>query len=224
MVEVESPPPPSPDEAERRRDERRAEHAVRRLEAFSDGVFAIAATILVLDLTVGELGPILSDADLWTALTSHTATIVAFVVSFLLLCMLWWIHTRAFEDVVRVDGPMVALNSLRLLGVVLIPFTTSVSSTFGDLSTGALYLALNFLAVVVVGAIQGWYATEPRRGIIVDLDAAGRREARLGGLSALILAVGTVVLAPFLGSLAFIVFALDPLLGQWLQRSPIGRS
>jgi uncharacterized membrane protein len=224
MAQAESDPVAARGDARRRRDERRADHEVRRIEAFSDGVFAIAATILVLDLTVGELGPIASDADLWTALTSHTETIVAFVVSFLLLCLLWWIHTKAFEDVVRLDGVMVTLNSVRLLGVVLIPFTTSISSTFPDLQTGSLYLALNFFAVVLVGAIQGWYATEPRRGIVADIDATDRRDARLGGLSAVMLSVLAVVLAPFLGSLAFVVFALDPLLGRGLQASPIGRS
>jgi uncharacterized membrane protein len=223
MVEADSVRPGGTNETERRRDERRAEHEVRRLEAYSDGVFAIAATLLVLDLTVGELGPILSDSDLWTALTGHTATLVAFVVSFLLLCLLWWIHTKAFEDVVRLDGVMVVLNSLRLLGVVLIPFTTSLSSTFGDLQTGSLYLALNFFVIVLIGAVQGWYATDPRRGIIADVDEADRRDARLGGLSAVILSVLTVVLAPLLGSLAFVAFALDPLLGRWLQRSPLGR-
>jgi uncharacterized membrane protein len=219
MVRGEEAQGAAAERAASQRDQRRAEHDVRRLEAFSDGVFAIAATILVLDLTVGELGPVASDADLWSALLAHGSSIVAFVVSFLLLCLLWWIHTRAFEDVVRVDGTMVGLNTLHLLGVVLIPFTTSISSTFGDMSTGAVYLALNFQAVVLVGAIQGWYATGPRRGILADTDVSTRRDVRLGGLSAVILATAAVILSPVLGSLAFVVFALDPLVGRWLART-----
>ena len=197
---------------------RNAEHDVRRLEAFSDGVFAIAATLLVLDLTVSELGSISSDAGLWTALIDWLPTIVAFVVSFLLLCLLWWIHTRAFADVVRVDGVFITLNSLRLLGVVLIPFTTSLSSTYPDLPTGALYLAIDFSFVVVIGAVQSWYATDVRRGFTPGLDATERRDIRRGALSAVILSVAAVILSPFLGTLAFAVYALDPLVTRRLQR------
>jgi len=199
------------------RERRNADHDVRRMEAFSDGVFAIAATLLVLDLTVSELGAISTDSDLLTGLIDQSSTIIAFVVSFLLLCLLWWIHTRAFEDVVRVDGPFVALNSLRLLAVVLIPFTTSLSSTFPDLATGALYLAADFAAVVIIGAIQGWYATDARHGLMPDLDLRERRIIRRGALSAVILSLAAVVLAPILGTLAFAVYALDPLLSRRLE-------
>jgi uncharacterized membrane protein len=199
------------------RERRNEDHDVRRVEAFSDGVFAIAATLLVLDLTVRELGTIGTDGDLLTALLDQSSTIIAFVVSFLLLCLLWWIHTRAFEDVVRVDGPFVALNSLRLLAVVLIPFTTSLSSTYPDLATGALYLAVDFAAVVIVGAIQGWYATDARHGLMPDLGTRERRIIRRGALSAVILSLAAVVLAPILGTLAFAVYALDPLLSRRLE-------
>ncbi len=217
-----SPASPSPDvevgDTASRRAARNAEHDVRRLEAFSDGVFAIAATLLILDLTVSELGSISSDAALWTALIDWLPTIVAFVVSFLLLCLLWWIHTRAFADVVRVDGVFITLNSLRLLGVVLIPFTTSLSSTYPDLATGALYLAVDFSFVVVIGAVQSWYATDVRRDFTPGLDATERRDIRRGGLSAVGLSVAAVILSPFLGTLAFAVYALDPLLSRRLQR------
>jgi uncharacterized membrane protein len=199
------------------RERRTAEHQVRRLEAFSDGVFAIAATLLVLDLSVNELGALASDGDLWAALVERLPTIAAFVVSFLLLCLLWWIHTRAFDDVERVDGVFVALNSLRLLGVVLIPFTTSISSAYGSLTTGAVYLAVDFCFVVLVGAAQAWYATEPRRGLMPELGDAERGRIRRGGLSAIVLSIVAVILSPLIGTFAFVAYAFDPLLSRWLE-------
>jgi uncharacterized membrane protein len=199
------------------RERRTAEHQVRRLEAFSDGVFAIAATLLVLDLSVNELGVVASDADLWVALVERLPTIIAFLVSFLLLCLLWWIHTRAFDDLERVDGVFVALNSLRLLGVVLIPFTTSISSTFGELPSSSVYLALDFCLVVVVGVGQAWYATDPRRGLMPALSDSERGSIRRGGMSAVILSIAAVVLSPLIGTLAFVVYALDPVLSRWLE-------
>lgn len=204
---------------EREREGRRARHAVARLEAFSDGVFAIAATLLVLDLTVGELGPVATDSDLWNGLVSLGPDLLAFVVSFLLLCLLWWLHTRAFDDVVRVDRPFVALNSLRLLGVVLIPFTTSISSSHPDLTTGAVYFALDYFAVVAIGAAQHWYATSPRRDLVADITDAEKRATRQASLSAVILAFIALLLSPIAGTLAFLVFALDPFLTRRLGGS-----
>ena len=199
------------------RERRRAEHALTRLEAFSDGVFAIAATLLVLDLAVSELGQVSTDAGLWDALVELTPGFVAFVVSFLLLCLLWWLHVRTVEAMVRVDRVFVALNSLRLLGVVLIPFTTSINSTFTELDTGAVYLAVNFGAVVIVGTAQTWYATAPGRGM-TELTAREARAVRRDGLAAVLLATAALLLSPFVGSLAFLVFALDLLVSRWLRR------
>lgn len=112
----------------------------RRLEAFSDGVFAIAATLLVLDLSVENLGAITSNDQLWRALGSISESLLSFVISFLLLCMLWMVHARQFEHVVRVDNTVLWLNCLRLLGVVLIPFTTSLNADFSGLLLGRLVL------------------------------------------------------------------------------------
>jgi uncharacterized membrane protein len=205
------------------RERRRAEHAVTRLEAFSDGVFAIAATLLVLDLTVGELGEVASDAELWTGLVDLTPSIVSFVVSFLILGLLWWIHVRAFDDIVRVDRVFVGLNSLRLLAVVFIPFTTSIDSTFVDLDTGAVYLAVNYGAVVIIGAIQTWYATVPSRGL-ARLTPAEARATRRDSLAAVILSLVAIALSPLIGALAFVAFAFDPLVSRLLRGPSEGRS
>lgn len=208
--------------ADTERQRRQDEHAIGRLEAFSDGVFAIAATILVLDLTVDGLGEVGSDADLWSGLLGLAPNLIAFVVSFILLCLLWWIHTRSFEDIVRVDGVFVVLNSLRLLGVVLIPFTTDINSEFVDLGTGAVYLAVNFAAVVIIGAAQTWWATTPGSHMLADVTEAETRAIRQASIAAVVLSIAAVLLSPFVGSLAFLVFMLDRPLGRLLQRRAAG--
>src|ERR1700757_2183768 len=98
-----------------------------RLEAFSDGIFAIAATLLVLDLHVpshrpGQLGHALGHE--WP----HYAT---FLVSFLTIGIIWVNHHAQFARIERVDRPLLFLNLLLLLAVVVIPFPTSVLA--GDL-------------------------------------------------------------------------------------------
>jgi uncharacterized membrane protein len=186
--------------------------STRRLEAFTDGVFAIAATLLVLDLSVSTLGPaITSDDGLWNALLGQAHSFVSFVISFLLLGMLWSVHVWEFEHVVRVTRPLVLLNNLRLLGIVLIPFTTSLSGDYPELLAGRILLPVNFLFVTLVGLIEWSYATRPAQSLTEGLSDAGIRSARNGAIVAVIASVITVALAPFFGPWAFLAFVINPL-------------
>ncbi|RZU65160.1 putative membrane protein [Microterricola gilva] len=182
----------------------------RRLEAFSDGVFAIAATLLVLDLSVDHLGSISNNDQLWHALGAISESVLSFVISFLLLCMLWMVHTRQFEYVKRVDDPVLWLNSLRLLGVVLIPFTTSVNADFSELLLGRLVLPLNFLWVLLFDWALWRYVTTSPRGLLGDMSDDEVRASSRRALGAVVTGLVVVLLAPFIGSWAFLAFAVVP--------------
>jgi uncharacterized membrane protein len=99
-----------------------------RLEAFSDGVFAIAITLLVIELHAPaelEPGETLAHA-LWLEWPSY----VAYLVSFLTIGVIWLNHHRVFTQIVRVDGPLLVLNLNLLLWTALIPFPTSVVADY----------------------------------------------------------------------------------------------
>ena len=95
-----------------------------RLEAFSDGVFAIAITLLVLDLKVPEEPPLLD------ALLHQWPVYVAYVVSFLFILIMWMNHHRMFESIARVDSTFMLLNGLLLLGITVVPYPTSILSRY----------------------------------------------------------------------------------------------
>lgn len=196
----------------------------RRLEAFSDGVFAIAATLLVLDLSVDHLGSIPDNDQLWHALGAISGSVLSFVISFLLLCTLWIVHARQFEHFRRVDDAVLWLNSLRLLGVVLIPFTTSLNADFSGLLIGRLALPLNFLWVLVFGWALWRYVSKRSRGLLDEMTDDAVRDSGRRALGALIAGSVVVVLAPFIGSWAFLAFAVSPLLGSVLSRVRSRRS
>jgi uncharacterized membrane protein len=94
-----------------------------RLEAFSDGVLAIAITPLVIEIRPPELhqGERLAHA-LWAQWPSY----VAYLVSFLTIGVIWLNHHRVFAQVARVDGPLLLLNLNLLLWTGLISFPTAV--------------------------------------------------------------------------------------------------
>jgi len=197
---------------------RRETVSTRRLEAYTDGVFAIAATLLVLDLSIGGFGAINSDKRLWDALTGIGDNLLSFVISFLLLCLLWTVHTRQFEHVRHVDSVVLILNSLRLLAVVLIPFTTSINSAYNSLPLGRLLMPANFFVVVLLGSVQWFYLTTPGRGLLEGISDEQIRAGRWGSLTAVMVAAVVAVLAPLIGSWAFAFFALNSFIEALLAR------
>ena len=95
-----------------------------RLEAFSDGVFAIAATLLVL-----EIGVDTSD-DLGAALLDIWPSYLAYVTSFLIIGIIWINHHHCVSLIGRVDRPFLFINTLLLLIVAFIPFPTKLVAEF----------------------------------------------------------------------------------------------
>jgi uncharacterized membrane protein len=102
-----------------------------RVEAFSDGVFAVAITLLVLNIH-GLPDPTkpLPDADLLTLLGKQWPTYLAFVTSFATIGVMWTNHHRLFTHIKRVDTSLFALNLLLLLVIVFIPFPTTLLASY----------------------------------------------------------------------------------------------
>ncbi len=191
--------------------------ATVRLEAFTDGVFAIAATLLVLDLTMHSLGEVDSDAALWDALAGMWPLFLNFALSFLLLCLLWMTHVQQFEFVARVDGPMVWLNNLRLLFIVLVPFATGLTTEYSDFVAGRVAMPVAFFFAILFSWLQWRWAVRRREVMLPGLTDAQARSYGRGALSALLIAAVVVVLSPLIGSAAFLLFLFDGLLTRALR-------
>jgi len=134
-----------------------------RLEAFSDGVLAIAITLLVIEIRPPEVheGESLARA-LWGLWPSY----LAYLVSFLTIGVIWLNHHGIFQQVARVDGPLLVLNLL--LWTALIPFPTAVVAD--NLAAGgeaartaaALYSGVLLLMGVAFAAMFAWVTHDDR--------------------------------------------------------------
>jgi uncharacterized membrane protein len=138
-----------------------AERETGRVEAFSDGVFAIAITLLVLDLKVPR-GP----EPLARQLLEQWPSYVAFLTSFGTIGIMWLNHHRLFSLMHRVDHRLLVLNGLLMLGVTITPFPTAlVADHFGH--PGARLAAGVYSGIFVLIAITFnvlWrYASSSRR-------------------------------------------------------------
>ena len=123
-----------------------------RLEAFSDGVFAVAITLLALNLAVPGPG----HGALLSLLGSHWPAFVAYVISFFTIGIIWVNHHALVRNIAVVDRTLLFLNLLLLLFVVAIPFATA---TMADYLTGGgqnAHVATALFAAVFEGMSLGF--------------------------------------------------------------------
>jgi uncharacterized membrane protein len=120
-----------------------------RVEALYDGIYAVAMTLLVLDLKLPQAAGSSSDAALVAELRALAPRFMAWIISFLILAALWIGHQRLFHYVRRVDGTLLWINVLALLLASLLPFSSAligehpghfVAQAFYDANMAALAL------------------------------------------------------------------------------------
>jgi uncharacterized membrane protein len=113
-----------------------------RIEAFSDGVFAIAVTLLVLELKVPQLAEEAGNGELWSALLSRWPSYAAYLVSVMTILIVWVNHHRLFTIIQRADSRFLFINGLLLLVVTTIPFPTALLAEFFERPSASVACAL----------------------------------------------------------------------------------
>jgi uncharacterized membrane protein len=121
-----------------------------RLEAFSDGVLAVAITLLVLDLRVPKPGT----GDLGRALAHMWPSYAAYAISFLTIGIIWINHHAAINRLREPDHTILVLNLLLLMSVCVLPFATSLFATYLREGSGAhLAAAVYGAALLMMGVL-----------------------------------------------------------------------
>jgi uncharacterized membrane protein len=136
--------------------EPRCAMSTNRLESFSDGVFAVAITLLVLGLVVPEVGP---HRSLGHALVASWPQYAAYVVSFLTIGIIWINHHAMIGRLRAADHTILILNLLLLMTVVLLPFATDLIATYlrhpqGRSLAAALYAGTSVLMAVTFSLLN----------------------------------------------------------------------
>ena len=119
-----------------------------RVEAFSDGVFAIIVTLLVLEIKLPSIDSPVSTHELWQALYALLPKVLSWVLSFLIVCVIWVNHHRIMNQIANITHRMFWLNAALLLWCSFIPFPTAL---LGDHPT-------NPVSSVVFGGVMALMA------------------------------------------------------------------
>jgi uncharacterized membrane protein len=194
-----------------------------RVEAFSDGVFAIAITLLILEIQVPANAP---DHALARELVRLWPSYLAYIASFMTIGVMWLNHHRLFTLIQKSDDGLIGINLMLLFGVTWIPFPTALLAAHlggrGERIAGILY-AGSFFYIALIFALLRWYATA--NGLMVQHgDVRGiKRQYAVGPLMYVVL----VGIAAWNGTACLVVsvlygvyFALPPRL--WRRRRTAG--
>ena len=191
----------------------RSSLTTQRLEALSDGVIAIAATLLVLEIGRVEVH---GDGDLFDAIIDLWPSYLAYVVSFIVIGLIWVAHHAMFERISSVDRPLLFLNLALLLGVGFIPWPTSVLADYiGDggvnasIATALYSFTMTLIGIVFVGM---WLhlVRHPEHTIESVTQAQLRRSLRLAYVSPIVYAItiGLAFISPPICLVAYAMLAL----------------
>ena len=120
-----------------------------RLEAFCDGVFAIALTLLIIDIKIPSTVIIHNTADFWLELKNIVPSVIAFFLSFIIILIMWVNHHNNFKLIDKSSTSFLYANGVVLLTVVIIPFPTSLVGQyiFTDHAAPAVFLYNAVLAM-----------------------------------------------------------------------------
>jgi TMEM175 potassium channel family protein len=179
-----------------------------RTEAFSDGVFAIAATLLVLELKVPQVEP----GGLADALLESWPSYATYVVSFLTISIIWVNHHAVLDRIREVNRPLLFMNLMFLMAVAAIPFPTALLADYlqaghDERLAAAVYGGTMSLMGVTFGAIWA-YAVLSDDLLHESVDRARARRSLLifaVGNPLYVLAIGASLLS---ATLALVIYAL----------------
>ena len=216
------------------------EPSTNRLEAFSDGVFAIAITILVLQLGVPDVSTALPHDRIAAALGAKLlelwpGKLVSYALSFVMVGMFWVAHHMTFRHIRRSDGTLLWLNTLFLMCVSFVPFPTALLGQYFDQRIAVVVYAISLVATGLSLELIWRYATAGGRlvgdavspALVAEVSRKNRVAPALGA-GAVALAFVNLWAAVAVLLLVPVLFALPPVgarrAGRAVPRAPDPRS
>jgi uncharacterized membrane protein len=178
-----------------------------RIVAFSDGVFSVAITLLVLKLGIAKN---LAGGEVGDAIWDQHENFLAFAISFAVIGRFWLVHHRFFGEVTAFDGRLIALNLLYLGWIVLIPFSSEVLGEYGGQTAAVVLYSANLSGVVLVGMVM---TADAHRAGLTSTDAVAHRESRIRSLyiaSVFLLSIPVAFLVPSVAPYMWLVLFFAP--------------
>jgi len=185
--------------------------STQRIEAFSDGIFAFNATLLVLELKAPEL----MDGSLQTFLNNLMIMgpkFLGFVISFVTIAIFWVNHHHFFHNFNRADWKLLWFNNLLLFFITLMPFTTALIGDYPKNPAVVMMYALVMLLATMSFALTIRHVFFKSKLMSEDIPLADRKKEFKRIWLAIIMYAAATIVAPFLVDVSLVLLALTPIL------------
>jgi uncharacterized membrane protein len=145
-----------------------------RIEALTDGIFAVVMTILILDISIPQIssnsaiGGIAAGTELLKGLFDLWPKILSFGISFVILAIYWMAHHRQFNYVKHLNRTLIWINIMFLMATCILPFSTSLLAQYREQEISILVYGGNSIIIASLLYIQWWYATTSHHSKLVD--------------------------------------------------------
>ena len=193
-----------------------------RLEALTDGIFAVAMTLLVIELKVPDRTG-LDVARLAQALADQLPTFIAWIISFYVLAIFWFSHHRLFHHLRIVDAKLVWLNIFYLSFVSLMPFCSALVGRFGDVTFAQVFYSANMTLLSIGGLMKYRYVFHHpelwERPVAPGFYRAARMRT-IGLMMVAVVAIGINLLVPAGGNAAFLLMIPISILSRRAEGAP----
>jgi len=185
----------------------------QRLEAMTEGIYAIALTLLVLELKLPPLPHEATNAALVEALHALLPKVLTWMLSFWVMVLLWLGQLRVYRFCKALDWTLVWQELAMLAGVSLLPFSTALLGEYGNLPVAAAVYSANLLVVALLSSLRTWHLLRMPELHAPGLTAEVAQRLRLRAWALTGCAAAALVLAFFLpgwNMLAMLPTALLP--------------
>lgn len=131
----------------------------KRIETLVDGIFAIAMTLLVLNIDIPQLTGFITDPILWQYLVNLSHQLYIYAFSFALLASFWKANHHQFFYIKKSDSALIWITIIWLMFVALVPFSTNFVSNYGSHQIPMLFFNFNMLFIGILFSISWMYVT-----------------------------------------------------------------
>lgn len=190
------------------------DHALstRRIEGFSDGIFSVAATLLVLDLRLPDIIVHMTNGIAATTLLHVAPQFISFTFSFFTICVFWINHHEFFHALKKADSKLLWLNNILLFWLCLLPFPTSFIGRFPLNSIAVIFYGSVLFLAAIAFSLMSYYALFVGnlydKHMSVDERWLEQRRTYWG----IILYGLSIILAPISVYLSLVIFIIVPLI------------
>ena len=195
-----------------------------RVEALADGIFAVAMTLLVIELKLPERSTVLSQWDLIVSVAKLRPQFIAWTISFFVLAIFWFTHHRQFQYVRIVDVKLLWLNILYLSFVSLMPFSSALAGEYSRMLFSQIIYSGNITMLAIGGMLTNRYVFRHPAlwGVPVTPGFYRASFVRSAGLIVVaVVAVGIAMAIPGAGNVAFMLMIPISIFSRRVERKAV---